>query len=60
MRRRLTSRSTYPPNGDPTHGYIGDAAQPGHIGSKKPWMRGVFFGGLIGALAVGLLLGFYY
>jgi hypothetical protein len=58
-------RFTYPLHGDsvrgdPTHGYSADKARQGEIILKKPWMRAVFAGGLIGALALGLLIGFYH
>ena len=53
-------RFTYPLHGDPTHGYTADKARQGEIVLKKRWMRAVFAGGLIVALVLGLLIGFYH
>ena len=52
-------RFTYPLHGDPTGGYSAGNARQGEIILKKPWMRAVFAAGLIGALALGLMIGFY-
>ena len=41
---------TYP------HGYPADQARQGDTVLRKPWMRAVFVGGLIGAFALGLAL----
>lgn len=61
MQTPRPDRFTYPlhgdpTGGDPTHGYSADKARQGEIVLKKPWMRTVFVGGLIGAFALGLAL----
>ena len=60
MQTPRPDRFTYPLHGDPTHGYTADKARQGEIVLKKRWMRAVFAGGLIIALAFGLLIGFYH
>ena len=46
---------TYPPNG-----YPADKARQGEIVLRKPWMRAVFIGGLVGAFALGLVFSLAY
>lgn len=65
MQTPRPDRFTYPLHGDPmggnpTHGYTADKARQGEIILKKKWMRAVFAGGLIVALALGILIGFYH
>ena len=59
MQTPRPDRFTYPPHGDSLGGYPADKARQGEIFLSKPWMRAVFFGGLVGALVLGLLIGFY-
>jgi|UPI0005539530 hypothetical protein len=59
MQTPRPDRFTYPLHSDPTHGYTADKARQGEVVLRKPWIRAVFAGGVIGALALGLLLGFY-
>jgi len=58
MQTPRPDRFTYPP-----HGPTDDDVRPGDLPGgdwKKPWMRTVFIGGLLGALLLGLIVGFAY
>jgi hypothetical protein len=56
MQTPRPDRFTYPLHGDPAHGYSAEKARQGEIVLKRPWMRAVFVGGLVGAFALGLAL----
>ena len=51
MQTPRPDRFTYPPHGDSLGG---DPTE-----KMRPSMRAVFLGGLVGALILGLLIGFY-
>lgn len=57
MQTPRPDRFTYPPHGDsPDDGYPADKARQGEIILKRPWMRAVFLGGLVGVVALGFAL----
>jgi len=53
MQTPRPDRFTYPP-----HGPTPEDVRPGNF--EKPWIRAVFIGGLLGALLVGVIIGFSY
>lgn len=51
MQTPRPDRFTYPP-----HGSTDQDGQPGAATGEKPWLRAVFISGLVGFVALGVLL----